>query len=146
MVSDLDPRSPISISIISSDVTLPLVINRAGYQVSLITLVTRALGLPRSLALIHKLKLPTLYSCYCILPLFVYSWVPKACSTSFKSVPHLGAKQGDAALSLEEREGRSKDVPAYSEKKVVYYYTTRPCLSINNLVMYLILYVKYNIQ
>nr|UYR50809.1 hypothetical protein [Morchella crassipes] len=101
MVSDLDPRSPISISIISSDITLSLVINRAGYQVSLITLVTRALGLTRSLALIHKLELPTLYSCYCILPLFVYSWVSKACSTSFKSVPPcLRSWQGDAAHGL----------------------------------------------
>jgi hypothetical protein len=72
MVSDLDPRSPISISIISSDITLPPVINGAGRKVSLTTLVTRALGFPRSLALIHKLELPTLYSCYCILPLFVY--------------------------------------------------------------------------
>ena len=63
MVSDLDPRSPISISIISSDITLPPVINGANLQVSLRTLVTRALGLPRSLALLHKLELPTPYLC-----------------------------------------------------------------------------------
>jgi hypothetical protein len=51
---DLDPRSPIFLSSISSDITLPPVINGAGHQVSLTTLVTRALGLPRSLALLHN--------------------------------------------------------------------------------------------
>jgi hypothetical protein len=55
MISDLDPRSPISISIISSDITLPPVINGAGRIVSYITLVTRALGVPRNLTLMHKL-------------------------------------------------------------------------------------------
>jgi len=51
---DLDPRLPILLSSISSDITLPQVINWATYIVSNITLVTRTLGLPRSLALLHK--------------------------------------------------------------------------------------------
>nr|UYR50770.1 hypothetical protein [Morchella crassipes] len=51
--ADLDPRSPIFLSSISSDITLPWVINQAAHLVSLMTLVTRALGLPRSLALLH---------------------------------------------------------------------------------------------
>lgn len=49
--SDLDPRSPISITSISNDITIPSVINEAGQQVSVLSLVIRALGLPRSLAL-----------------------------------------------------------------------------------------------
>ena len=51
--SDLDPRSPISISIISNDITLPPIINGANLQVALRILVIRALGLPRNLALEH---------------------------------------------------------------------------------------------
>ena len=50
-LSDLDPRSPISISIISNDITIPPIINGASYNVSNTTLVTRALGVPRSLAI-----------------------------------------------------------------------------------------------
>jgi hypothetical protein len=53
-LSDLDPRPPIYISDISSDITLPWVINQAGHLVSLMTLVTRALGLPRNLVLKHN--------------------------------------------------------------------------------------------
>jgi hypothetical protein len=34
IMSDLDPRSPIYISVIPSDITLPLVITQAGYIVS----------------------------------------------------------------------------------------------------------------
>jgi hypothetical protein len=52
-LSDLDPRSPISVTIIFSDLTLPWVINQASQKVSFITLVTKALGLLRSLALLH---------------------------------------------------------------------------------------------
>ena len=54
-LSDLDPRSPISFR--ASLVILPYpppVINEAGHRVSLTTLVTRALGLSRNLALLHN--------------------------------------------------------------------------------------------
>ena len=54
-LSDLDPRSPISFR--TSLVMLPYpppFINEAGRQVSLTTLVTRALGLSRNLALLHN--------------------------------------------------------------------------------------------
>jgi hypothetical protein len=53
-LSDLDPRSPIFLSSISSDITLPPVINGADHLVSLVTLVTRALGLSRNLVLKHN--------------------------------------------------------------------------------------------
>src|SRR5690606_4788935 len=59
--TDLDPRLSIYIAIISSDITLPLRINQGSLQVSLTTLVTRALGLPRNLALLYIIELPKLF-------------------------------------------------------------------------------------
>jgi len=47
--SDLDPRSPISVSIISFDITLPPVISGARLKVSLKSLVKRVLEFSRSL-------------------------------------------------------------------------------------------------
>ncbi len=58
--TDLDPRLPITIASISNDVTIPPGINGATLKVSLKSLVIRALGLPRSLALFHNYEKPTL--------------------------------------------------------------------------------------
>ena len=49
-IIDLDPRSPIPITIIFNDVTIPPCIGRIR---SFLSLVIKALGLPRNLALKH---------------------------------------------------------------------------------------------
>jgi hypothetical protein len=58
--TDLDPRLPIPITRISNDITIPPGINGATFEVSLKSLVVRALGVPRNLALYHNDEKPTL--------------------------------------------------------------------------------------
>jgi len=53
-LSILDPRSPISITRISNDVTIPSIINEATKNLSINSLVIRTLGCPRSLVPIHN--------------------------------------------------------------------------------------------